>query len=107
MTTTTTVAPVLQPVVAASVAIGVVLSALDEAGDAGAPIGILYAALMGKVDFNGFQSLIATTLRHNLIETANGRPYSHGGNPVVRVTAKGREWVDARRDLFARLGLPV
>lgn len=58
------------------------IETLEEVGDAGAPRGVLYAALMGEVDLGGYESVEHLLLAGELARREGD---------VLRITPKGSE----------------
>lgn len=52
-----------------------ILETIEETGEQGAPLGVMYAALMGVVSYNSFMNAIHGLVQARLIRISNNVAY--------------------------------
>jgi hypothetical protein len=61
---------------AAALVVQAIVETIEEMGDKGAPLGIIYAALMGMISYNSFSNVISSLVQAGVIEVRNNVAYS-------------------------------
>lgn len=60
---------------AAAIVVKTILETIEETGEQGAPLGVMYAALMGIVSYDSFMSAIHGLVQAGLIRVSNHCAY--------------------------------
>jgi hypothetical protein len=60
---------------AAALVVRAIVETIEEMGDEGAPLGIIYAALMGMISYNSFTNVIQSLVKAGVIVVKNNVAY--------------------------------
>jgi hypothetical protein len=60
---------------AMAMVITAIVETIEETGDRGAPLGVMYAALMGMISYNSFMSVIDALVKAEVIRVSNHCAY--------------------------------
>jgi hypothetical protein len=60
---------------AAAIVVQAIVETIEEMGDKGAPLGIIYAALMGMISYNSFVNVIQSLVQAGIIRVSNNVAY--------------------------------
>jgi hypothetical protein len=60
---------------AAALVVRAIVETIEEIGDEGAPLGIMYAALMGMISYNSFMAVINSLEKAKVIRVSNNCAY--------------------------------
>ena len=61
---------------AAAMVVRAIVETIEETGDDGAPLGVMYAALMGMISYNSFMSVIDALAKAGVIRVSNNCAYA-------------------------------
>ena len=62
--------------IAAAMVVRAIVETIEETGDDGAPLGVMYAALMGMISYNSFMSVIDALAKARVIRVSNNCAYA-------------------------------
>jgi hypothetical protein len=60
---------------AAALVVQAIVETIEETGDNGAPLGVMYAALMGMISYNSFMAVIESLVKAKVIRVSNHCAY--------------------------------
>jgi len=61
---------------AAALVVQAIVETIEETGDNGAPLGIMYAALMGMISYESFMNVISALAQAGVIRVSNHVAYA-------------------------------
>jgi hypothetical protein len=60
---------------AAAIVVRAIVETIEETGQNGAPLGVMYAALMGVISYNSFMAVIDALVKNRVIRVSNHVAY--------------------------------
>jgi hypothetical protein len=60
---------------AAALVVQAIVETIEEMGEDGAPLGVMYAALMGLISYNSFMAVIDSLQKAKIIRVSNNCAY--------------------------------
>jgi hypothetical protein len=61
---------------AAALVVQAIIETIQETGEEGAPLGIMYAALMSMISYESFMTVIESLVKANIIRVSNHVAYT-------------------------------